>query len=153
MQTTRNMNMQFQEFGIRLAGIDYIDRPGVYAVMENSHKQVAVIKTQIGYFLPGGGVEMDEAEVEALKREVLEETGYQISVLSEIGMALEYIQAYSDGKYYRIRSTFYKVRIDSQSGNGVEQDHQLAWYSQKDAVRLLTRQSQAWAIQCKKQAT
>lgn len=134
------------EFGTRLEGIDYIDRPGVYAVMENSLKMIAVVETGSGYFLPGGGIEPGESELEALKREVLEETGYQISTVAEIGEAVEYIKAHSEEKYYRLRSRFYKVNLNSKAGNGIETDHRLVWLCQADAIERLTRQSQAWAI-------
>lgn len=57
-------------FGTKLDGIDYIDRPGVYAVMENGHKQVALIEISSGYLLPGGGIDPGETEIDSLKREI-----------------------------------------------------------------------------------
>src|ERR1044071_1869066 len=96
------------EFGTRVPGIDYIERPGVYAVIENSHNQIAVIKTRTGYFLPGGGIEPVETAIETLRREVMEETGDQVLVLAEIGEAVEYINAQAEGKHYRIHGKFFK---------------------------------------------
>jgi 8-oxo-dGTP diphosphatase len=135
------------EFGTRVPGIDYIERPGVYAVIENRHNQIAVIKTKTGYFLPGGGVDPGETGIEALHREIMEETGCQVSVSAEIGEAVEYINAQAEGKHYRIHGKFYKIQIDSHIGEGMEEDHQLVWLSQEDAFNLLVRRSQAWAIQ------
>ena len=139
--------MTIHEFGTKLDGIDYIDRRGVYAVIENNDKQIAVIETSNGYFLPGGGIDSGETEVDALKREIIEEIGYQVSVLAEIGEAVEYIKASGDEKYYQIRSRFYKVQIDSKIGEGIEKDHRLVWLWQGDAFQLLMRQSQVWAVQ------
>jgi 8-oxo-dGTP diphosphatase len=42
------------------------------------------------YKLPGGGVEPDETILQTLCREVLEETGYTIDAIREIGETLEY---------------------------------------------------------------
>ena len=135
------------EFGTKQDGIDYIDRSGVYAVIENNERQIAIIKTSRGYFLPGGGIDAGESEVDALKREIIEEIGYQASMLTEIGEAVEYINAYSEEKHYLIHSRFYEVQLDSKVGAGVEKDHRLVWLWQEDAIKLLTRQGQVWAVQ------
>ena len=147
MQPTREEGPSLRKFGTRLAGIDYIERPGVYAVVENNHKQIAVIETSTGYFLPGGGIDSGEREMDALKREIFEEIGYQVSVLAEIGEAVEYIKAHPEGKYYQIYSKFYQVQLDSKIGEGIEKDHRLVWLSRGDASKLLMRQSQVWAVQ------
>jgi 8-oxo-dGTP diphosphatase len=135
------------KFGNKLSGIDYIDRPGAYAVIQNNDQQIAVIETSNGYFLPGGGIDAGETEVEALERELIEEIGYQVSVIAEVGAAVEYIEASEDEKFYQIRSRFYKVQLDSKIREGIERDHRLVWLSQGDALKILTRQSQVWAVQ------
>ena len=146
MQQTSENKTPIPEFGTRLEGKNYIDRPGVYAVIEDNHRQIAVIETRNGYFLPGGGMDPGETEVEALKREIMEEVGYQVSGLAELGEAVDYIEARAEGKYYRIHSRFYKVQIDSKIGEGIEQDHRLVWLRAGDALKRLKRQSQVWVI-------
>ena len=150
MQPISAEEVTIHEFGTKLDGIDYIDRRGVYTVIENNDKQIAVIETSNGYFLPGGGIDSGETEVDALKREIIEEIGYEVSVLAEMGAAVEYITASGDEKHYQILSKFYQVQLESKIGEGIEKDHRLVWLSQKDAFRLLTRQSQVWAVQKRK---
>ena len=139
--------MSIPEFGTKQDGVDYIDRPGVYAVIENNDRQIAVIKTSNGYFLPGGGIDIGESDIEALRREVVEETGYQISILREIGAAVEYIDVEGEEKHYQIRSRFYRVQLRSKVRNGVEKDHRLDWLLPEDVMKLLKRQGQVWIIQ------
>lgn len=139
--------MVIPKFGNRLQGMDYIDRPGAYAVIENGDKQIAVIATGEGYYLPGGGIDPGETQVDALKRELIEEIGYQVSAFAEMGAAVEYIQASREGKYYQVRSRFYKVQLGTKIGDGIEMDHRLVWLPREDAIKLLSRQSQVWAVQ------
>lgn len=135
------------KFGTKVDGINYIERPGAYALIENNEGQIAVIETRHGYFLPGGGIDIGESNVDALQREILEEIGYQASVLSEIDETVEYIKAYSDEKHYQIHSRFYKVELAAKVREGVEKDHRLVWLRQEDAVKFLKRQGQAWVVQ------
>lgn len=146
MQQTSENKTLIPEFGTRHEGKNYLDRPGVYAVIEDEHKQIAVIETRNGYFLPGGGIDPGETGVEALKREIMEEIGYQASGLAELGEAVDYIEAQAEGKHYRIHSRFYKAQIDSKIGEGIEPDQRLVWLRSGDALKLLKRQSQVWAI-------
>ena len=138
--------MPVPKFGSKIEGIYYVDRPGAYAVIENHDQRIAVIETSYGFFLPGGGIDPGESEVEALKREILEEIGFQISVVEVIGSAVEYIKASNEEMYYQIRSKFYKVQLESKIGEGIEGDHRLIWLTHEDVLKQLTRRSQVWAV-------
>ena len=56
---------------------------GVYGIIEKEDKILLIKKTRgpyLGmYCLPGGRIENSETELQALKREILEETGIEIS--------------------------------------------------------------------------
>ena len=135
------------EFGTKQPGIEYIHRPGVYAVIENDERRIAVIETIKGYFLPGGGIDPGESDVVALSREVLEETGYQVSIHAEIGESVEYIEVEGEGKHYQISSRFYRAKLGSKVKNDIEQDHHLVWLWIEDALQKLKPQAQVWIIQ------
>lgn len=90
------------------AGLDYLLRKGVYAVIFNTTRdKVLTVYTSRGdYFLPGGGIEKDESYQECLHREMIEETGYNISIGSFKAEAKIYFQSIknepllNDGYYY-----------------------------------------------------
>jgi 8-oxo-dGTP diphosphatase len=106
-----------------------------------------VIEAGKGYFLPGGGVDSGESEVSALKRELLEEIGYQVSLLAEIGETVEYIKADGNEPYYQIRSRFYKVQLGRKEGESIEKNHHLIWLWPEEAIKRLTRRRQAWVVE------
>ncbi len=135
------------EFGNKQDGIEYLDRPGVYALIENNERQIAVIGTSKGYFLPGGGIDAHETDRDALQREILEEMGYQVAIVAKLGETIEYFKATSEENYYQIHSRFYRVHLGSKIGEEIEKDHWLVWLSPEEAVNLLVPQGQVWAVQ------
>jgi 8-oxo-dGTP diphosphatase len=74
------------------------ERQAARAVIVNGQGEVALLHVaNKGYHkLPGGGVEADEDLQAALHREVLEEVGCRIEILSEVGKILEYRDKYSE---------------------------------------------------------
>ncbi len=70
-----------QEFGEKKDGVEYYVRPGSYGVLIEDNR-AAVIKSELfdKYFLIGGGIKKGESEIEALRREALEEIGFKIEI-------------------------------------------------------------------------
>lgn len=54
-----------KSFGERVKGIEYKDRLGAYAIIIDGDK-VVVVKTSTGFFLLGGGIEIDETHEECI---------------------------------------------------------------------------------------
>ena len=64
---------------VRIPKKKFFFRPSVYGIIINNGKILLLINKSNGkLWLPGGGVETDENNVSALKREVREETGLKI---------------------------------------------------------------------------
>lgn len=68
-------------------GIRYTTRPGAYAVLIRDGKVLLTHQSHpyAEFQLPGGGIDPGEGPVRALHREVLEETGWRISIHRRLG--------------------------------------------------------------------
>ncbi len=134
-------------FGKTTDGKTYTPRPGAYAVIFDNKNRVAVMQNTHGFFLPGGGIESEETIEESLRREVLEECGYEVHLQNKIGEAIDYIITKEDEKGFQIHGTFFKATFDFHVNSQTEADHTLVWLTPSEAIQKLDRQGQAWAIQ------
>lgn len=134
------------EFGNRIATVSYADRPGAYAVIRDKSNSVALVKTNKGYFLPGGGVEPEEDLETALQREILEETGYAVKVREEFATAAQYLYAKSDGACFRKVGHFFLASLTEKISEPTETDHELVWCSVDESLRKLAHDFQKWAV-------
>lgn len=137
-------------FGTQQAGIEYIRRPSVYAIIQDADHQIAVVKHKGAFFLPGGGIEPGETPIEALQREITEETGYRTKDVAKRGEAIEYLQGVSEGEYYCIHSTFFMALLTTQVSTLTETDHQLIWMKPETAIPKMQRAGHKWAIESMK---
>ncbi|MBX9976316.1 NUDIX hydrolase [Cytobacillus firmus] len=134
-------------FGNQIKGLDYKIRKGAYAVIFNSeNEKVLTVQNQSGhYFLPGGGIEKGESEIECLKREVLEETGYEISNYFFIGNAKSYLPQtkkrpmLSDGY-------FYLADLGDKIQEPTEEDHVMKWIEIRRLAEVLVHGHHIWAV-------
>ncbi|HTS12718.1 MAG TPA: NUDIX domain-containing protein [Candidatus Limnocylindrales bacterium] len=134
------------EFGERLAGVACVDRPSVYAVARNAGGEIALTRTRKGYFLPGRGVDKGEDLPKALRREILEETGYAAQIGKEIGRASEYVADDDERTQYRKVGHFFEAILTEKIAEPREKDHQLQWCAAEEAAGKLALEFQAWAV-------
>jgi len=134
-----------RQFGERPRSRPVHDRPGAYAVIRDGKGRVAVVLGRSGYHLPGGGLEAGESDIEALRREGLEEIGYELSVGDRIGEAKQYVQA-SNGRCYNKLCAYFRawIRPDVPAAPGAE--HAVVWLSPTMALDALDHDSHAWAV-------
>lgn len=114
------MNVLFDfEIGLK----ERINKPLIYrdavrAVIIDDGK-LLMLSTKKGDFkLPGGGIEESESELEALIREVKEETGYSCDeIIGPIGKVFERrIDSFDDNYLFEMNSTYYFCTVDGDVG-------------------------------------
>jgi 8-oxo-dGTP diphosphatase len=68
-------------------GIKYTLRPGAYAILQQNDRILLTFQDSpfLEFQLPGGGIDPNENVIHALRREILEETGYTIGAPRKIG--------------------------------------------------------------------
>jgi 8-oxo-dGTP pyrophosphatase MutT (NUDIX family) len=89
-------------------------------ILEKNRILMVYLEKTKEYKFPGGGIEKYETIEEALKREVLEEVGYNVNkIIGKIGIITEYGMAKEDNnKIFKMVSEYYSVKIDN---NQIEQ--------------------------------
>ena len=139
--------MSQPQFGEKCTHQPAVRRPGAYAVIVDAQQRILVVQAGRGYFLPGGGIDPGETPEEALHREVAEECGYTITIVHEIGEAVEYLYARDEETYYQIHAVFFAAVLGESITLHSEDDHILVWLDAATALARLHRQSQVWAVQ------
>jgi 8-oxo-dGTP diphosphatase len=134
------------EFGARVEGVAYVDRPSAYAIISGDANTIALVHTRKGYFLPGGGVEAGEELESALRREIVEETGYESRIVEKLTTAAQYVYDREQGVYYRKVGHFFRAALTQKIAEPVEERHELTWRSPAESARTLAQEFQAWAV-------
>lgn len=114
-------------------------RRAARAVVINDLGQVALMHaSKSGYFkLPGGGIESGEGIYDALIREIREEVGVEIDILSDIGVIIEYRD---EIEFLQISYCYYcKARDGYNKPNFTEEEmeegFELLWMTIDEAIK------------------
>lgn len=142
----KRMGLIMKTFGQILPHVHYTPRPAAYGIAVNARREVALIYTPRGYFLPGGGLEGSEDEHVGLKREFLEETGHDIDIIQYISSASLFDLAPRQQVYFEMIGHFYAVAIGEKVQESMEEDHELVWMDAAKAVEIMKLEHQAWAV-------
>lgn len=137
------------QFGTASPGLDYRLRATAFGlVFENG--MLACVRVDRGegsYFdLPGGAVDGDETETQAVVREFLEETGMTVRPIVRIAQAAQYFRK-SDGEPINNTGGFWLAeQLSLHAAAKVEVDHELIWLDPHDALARLRHDAHAWAV-------
>ena len=137
------------QFGVRNPAIDYRHRATAFGVVERDGliACVRVERTTGAYFdLPGGAVDGDESEVQALVREFVEETGLDVKPLNRIAEAGQYHLKSTGEPLYNVGG-FWTASVTADNPDAkCEDDHTLVWLEPTFALSRLRHDAHAWAL-------
>lgn len=136
------------QFGQTQPGLTYMERHTVYGVCTRGEKEIAVARighsAPFEWDLPGGGVEANEDEAEALMREFVEETGLTVWPNRVLGRAGQFWL--DRGEPRNNLATYYEVELSAADGQPSEPDHALVWLAPLEAAMKMRHDSSAWVI-------
>ncbi|MPM29566.1 hypothetical protein SDC9_76106 [bioreactor metagenome] len=134
------------ECGNRIEGIKYRERIGAYALIVNLVNEIALVRRDNNYFLPGGGVENNETYEQCLKRECSEELGYNIEVVEYVGKLSHYTKAIRREEYLKLIGHFHIANLLDSNSLKIEEDHELIWVPIKQSSEMMQEEFQRYAI-------
>lgn len=129
-----------RRFGERVvSGQAYRRRPGAYGVLL---RDGAILLTHQAepvpeYQLPGGGIDPGEGPVEALHREVYEETGWAIAAPRRVGVYKRFVWMPEYRFFAEKICHVYVARPVLRRGEPTEPGHRAVWAEARAAMALV----------------
>ena len=136
------------QFGRADPGVAYVDRPTAFGLVFHGRMLACVRVTRdTPYFdLPGGAVDGDETEQQALVREFVEETGMTVRPVERIAEAGQYFRKSDRAPINNIGGLWIAERLSIDPVAKVEDDHELVWLHPHTALAQLRHDAHAWAV-------
>lgn len=123
-----------------LSGQRYILRPGAYAVLVRDGKVLLTYQAEPEpeFQLPGGGIDAGESPIQALHREVLEETGWRVRSLRRMGAFRRFTYMPEYDLWAEKLCQIYAGRPTLCVGPPTEAGHHALWVAPDMAVEMVT---------------
>ena len=133
--------------GKKIENKQYYKRPGSYAIIESDEdNKIAIASDDVDvYFFLGGGIKENETNENALKREVLEETGYSLKNIELFDKISSYCYSKTNG-YMDIEATIYIAKFDTKITEPKEKDHKLMWVEPNEYKDKLFHEYQRYIL-------
>ncbi|MCI8290802.1 MAG: NUDIX domain-containing protein [Clostridia bacterium] len=131
--------------GNKVDGVKYTKRFASYVIIERKEDKKIAIATDGTYFLLGGGIENNETEIEALEREVIEESGYSMKNIQYF----DKITAWADGVKrgpLDVTATIYVAEFDEKVVEPIEKTHKVLWVNPEEYVGKLFHEYQRYVL-------
>ena len=118
-------------------GRPYRDRIGAYAIVVAADGMLLLVDDEGELQLPGGGVDPGESPVQALHREVMEETGWRIAGIRRLAAFQRYVYLPDYGYWARKVQLIHLARAVRRLGPPTEHWHLPFWMAPGDAAAKL----------------
>jgi 8-oxo-dGTP diphosphatase len=127
-------------------GVKYTERAGAYAVLERQGRLLVTFQERplAEFQLPGGGIDPGESAIQALHREVREETGWSIRISRRLGAYQRYTYMPDYDLWARKLCHVYLAHPTLRQGAPTEEYHSAVWLEARDAVARLASSGDAW---------
>lgn len=137
------------QFGTPQPGLTHADRPSVFGLVlvDGRLACVGVDRGEASYFdLPGGAIDGDETETQALIREFREETGLSVRPEMRFAQAGQYFVRSTGEPLNNLCGFWTAERLSLLPETKVEADHELVWLAPVEALVRLRHDAHAWAV-------
>ena len=122
------------------------DRPSAYAVIMNNDGKLLAVKVKNRYHLPGGGIDANENAETAVRREIVEETGYHVDQLTYLGRANQFLVTQDLGPLNKLGQYYVGVCTDVQKEGSGEEDHEVCWIDPQEFLDSTAHEFHRWAV-------
>ena len=137
------------QFGTAQPGVEYRHRHAAFGIVERDGL-IACVRVERGdasyHDLPGGAVDGDETETQAVTREFVEETGLEIRPLERFGEAAQFFRKSNGGPVNNVGGFWTAALLAERPETKVEADHTLVWLEPRAAIAGLRHDAHAWAV-------
>lgn len=125
-----------------VAGKRYKVRAGAYAILPFGNDLLVThqSKPTPEFQLPGGGIDPGESPLQALYREVIEETGWKISAPRKLGVFRRFTYMPEYDLFAEKLCHIYAAHPVRALGDPTEVGHLAVWMSVKDATQQLANE-------------
>lgn len=131
--------------GTKLNNVTYTKRDGAYVIIERNDDDKIAIATDGTWFFLGGGIEQGETELEALKRELLEESGYSIKNIKYFDKVTSWADGGKRGPL-DVTATFYIAEFDEKVVEPIEKTHKVLWVNANEYKDKLYHEYQRYIL-------
>ncbi|MEJ6403285.1 NUDIX hydrolase [Yoonia sp. 2307UL14-13] len=117
-------------------GHRYVLRPGAYAILPRDGRLLLTYQAEphCEVQLPGGGIDPGESPVQALHREVFEETGWRIAAPRRVGVFRRFVYMPEYGINAEKVCHIYAAHPVRAHGAPTEEGHMAIWLTPQDAM-------------------